>query len=179
MHPRLQEIVEYNAAIRADLAAVIAAHAKSDFDRREKPDGWNGHQIIHHLGHVEGAATKMLEGATAKLLAEGALPMDSETSSMVAALSRFNVTDRKATPIQAPERLVPPAEADIDVAWPLLQGARQRSLAFIHSVDGRDLTKIGWPHPLFGPLNGYEWLVLFGAHEARHLAQLKAALANS
>ncbi len=178
MHPRLQEIAEYNATIRADLAALIAATPKAAFDRREKPDGWNGHQIIHHLGHVEGAATKMLETVCGKMMAEGTLPMDTETSSMVAALGRFNVTDRKATPIQAPERLVPPPDADVDVAWPLLQGARERSLKLMESVDGRDLTKLSWPHPLFGPLNGYEWLVLFGAHEARHVDQLRAALAN-
>lgn len=179
MHPRLQEIVEYNAAIRAELAAVIAAHPKAAFDRRETPDGWNGHQIVHHLGHVEGAATKMLEGAAAKLMAEGGLPPETDTSSILAAFHRFNVTDRKAVPIQAPERLVPPADADIDVAWPLLQGARERSLAFVHAMDGRDLTTLTWPHPVLGPLNGYQWLALFGAHEGRHLDQLKAALATA
>ena len=67
-------------------------------------------------------------------MAEGALPLDEETSSMVAALARFNVADRKATPIQAPDRLVPPADADVTVAWPLLLGARERSLALIHAT---------------------------------------------
>jgi len=178
MHPRLQEIADYNAAIRAELSAVVAAHPKSAFDRRETPDGWNGHQIIHHLAQVEGGVTRALAAIGTKMLAEGTLPMETETSSMVAALARFNVTDRKASPIQAPARVVPPADADLDVAWPLLQSARAGAVAFMESLDGRDLTKLAVPHPLFGPLNGYEWLALFGAHEARHLDQLKAALAT-
>ncbi len=178
MHPRLQEIFDYNAAIRTQLAAVIAAHPKSDFDRRETSDGWNGHQIIHHLAQVEGGVTRALEKIGSTMLAEGTLPMETGTTSVVEALKRYNVTDRKANPIQAPERVVPPEDADLDVAWPLLQAARASAIAFMDAFDGRDLTLITRPHPVFGPLNAYEWLALFGAHEARHLDQLKAALAT-
>lgn len=178
MHPRLQEIADFNAKIRAELTALVESTPAEKFAGRETPDGWNGHQIVHHLGHVEGAAVKMLEGACAKLLDEGAMPLDANSDSVIAWMRDRQFLDRKATPISAPERLRPPAEADVTVAWPLLQGARERTLRLMTSMDGRDLTRVTWPHPIFGPLNGYEWIGFLGGHESRHLEQLKGALAN-
>jgi hypothetical protein len=37
---------------------------------------------------------------------------------------------------------------------------------------GRDLRAIGTPHPVFGLLDGVQWLLFAGAHTERHRAQL-------
>lgn len=41
----------------------------------------------------------------------------------------------------------------------------------VERADGRALR---FPHPAYGPLDLYQWLLFVGAHEDRHLAQIEA-----
>ncbi len=45
--------------------------------------------------------------------------------------------------------------------------------AKFESVDG---VEAKFPHPYFGDLSAQEWLVLSGAHEIRHLKQIRRVL---
>jgi hypothetical protein len=55
----------------------------------------------------------------------------------------------------------------------MLEGLFAKALAEGLPVDGRDLTRLSAPHPIFGPINGYEWVLFIGQHEERHLGQLR------
>jgi hypothetical protein len=35
------------------------------------------------------------------------------------------------------------------------------------------------PHPIFGALNGYQWILSVGKHEERHLIQLRETLSEA
>ena len=41
-----------------------------------------------------------------------------------------------------------------------------------------NLSGVSYPHPAFGPLNLYEWLILLGIHKDRHLRQIEAVLSR-
>ncbi|HEV8411023.1 MAG TPA: hypothetical protein VGQ30_10960, partial [Gemmatimonadaceae bacterium] len=105
MHPNLEEIAVDLARVRAELTKIMATTPAEKFEHQPRNGGWTGTGIIQHLGKVEGAATKLLEGLFAKALADG-MAMETKTVSWVRSLDRFNVQDR-ATKINAPERLFP------------------------------------------------------------------------
>ena len=175
MHPRLEDILAYNAAVRADLANVIASTPAEAFTHHPPGGGWCGAELVFHMGRTEGATTKMLEGLFAKALADG-LAADTETTSLVHSLDYLRVPDRHGRRFEAPERLRPPADADLASSWESLRTVRERTDRAVASEDGLDLTKISAPHPIFGPINGYQWILFIGLHEERHLNQLKETL---
>jgi hypothetical protein len=174
MHPHLEEITDYLAKVRADLATVVEQTPPAAFDRQPANGGWTGTGIIQHLGKVEGSATKLLEGLFAKAMAEG-MAAESGTESWLHSVDKFNFLDRTVR-IESPERLVPDATAELAPSWTSLRAVRERLLRALASVDGRDLTVVSAPHPLFGPLNGYQWVLTIGKHEERHLIQLRETL---
>ena len=173
MHPRLQDIIAYLAAVRVDLIKLVDTTPREALIVAAPTGQWNGAQLIEHLGMVEGSIAKLLEGLFAKALADG-LPMDTETSSIIPTLDKFALSDRNVAKIDAPERVRPSAAPDLDAAWASLLRARGRTLAAVATVDGRDLTKVSapHPHPAIGVLNGYQWILLIGQHEERHRRQM-------
>ena len=177
MHPNLEEIKTDLARVRADLAKIIASTPAAKFEHRPKNGGWTGTGIIQHLGKVEGSATKLLEGLFAKALADG-MQLETKTVSWVRSIARLNVQYR-TTKRNAPERLYPAAAPDLTASWESLQAVRDRLHRAMESVDGRDLTVVTHPHPIFGPLNGYEWIAMVGQHEERHLTQLRETLSEA
>jgi hypothetical protein len=177
MHPPLEEVTAYLARVRADLAAVIERTPPAEFDRRPATGGWSGTGIIHHLGKVEGSSTKLLEGLFAKALADG-VGREQEGRSWIHSIDHLRVTDRSFR-IIAPERVVPDPAAEFAASWASLQAVRPRLLRAVETVDGRDLTTVSAPHPILGPLNGYEWVLFIGQHEARHLSQLRGTLSGA
>lgn len=176
MHPHLEEITAYLARVRADLAAVIDRTPPAAFDRRPKNGGWSGTGIIQHLGKVEGSSTKLLEGLFAKALADD-VRAEQGTQSWMHSLDHLRVTDRSFR-ISAPDRVAPDPAAELAASWASLQAVRLRLLRAVERVDGRDLTTVNAPHPILGPLNGYEWVLFIGQHEERHLNQLRETLSG-
>jgi hypothetical protein len=66
----------------------------------------------------------------------------------------------------------PRGELGMDAAWAALDERRSALLEAVRAADGRAIGAIRFPHPVFGELNAYQWLVFVGAHEARHTAQV-------
>jgi hypothetical protein len=177
MHPHLEEITAYLAKVRADLAKIVAETPAAKFDHRPQDGGWTGAGIIQHLGKVEGSSTKLLEGLFAKAMAEG-MGMETKADSWLHSLDQHRALDRTRV-INAPERRMPEPTADLATSWASLQAVRARLLRAVSSVDGRDLTAVSAPHPIFGALNGYQWLLMIGQHEERHLTQLRETLSEA
>ena len=177
MHPILEEITADIARVRANLTKIVAETPAAKFDHRPRNDGWSGTGIVQHLGTVEGMATKLLEGLFAKALAEG-IAAEMSTASWLHSLEKFNVLDR-SRPIVAPERAHPAPDAQLATSWASLQAVRQRLLRAVATVDDRDLTTVSAPHPIFGALNGYQWVLVIGRHEERHLSQLRETLSEA
>jgi hypothetical protein len=177
MHPLVKEVADDIARVRAELTRIVETTPRAKFDHAPRNGGWTGTGIIQHLGTVEGMATKMLEGLFAKALAEG-LAMERSTASWLGSLDKYNVLDR-STRINAPERAHPAADSKLETSWASLQAVRQRLHAAVATVDGRDLSALSAPHPVFGALNGYQWILVIGRHEERHISQLRETLSEA
>lgn len=174
MHKRLQELTDYIAGVRAELTQWVHATPVEALSRSPGEGKWSTVQSIQHLGMIEGSVTKKLEGMFAQALT-GGLPADPDDSSMLGALDKYNVPSRGGRRLDAPPPFHPETAPDFDTNWSSLLAVRQRTLAAYATVDGRDLTQVAFPHPYFGPLNAYEWLLLVGQHELRHFDQMREA----
>ena len=53
-----------------------------------------------------------------------------------------------------------------------LQAVRERLVTALIQGSGLALGTVSYPHPLFGPLNGYQWILVISMHERRHVAQI-------
>ena len=177
MHPVLKEITDENARIRAELARIVERTPRAKFDHVPRNGGWSGTGIIQHLGTTEGMVAKMFEGLFAKALADG-IAIERSTASWLGSLDKYNLLDRSKR-ITAPERAHPAPDAKFESSWASLQAVRQRLLAAVATVDGRDLSTLSAPHPVVGALNGYQWILIIGVHEERHISQLKETLSEA
>jgi hypothetical protein len=46
-------------------------------------------------------------------------------------------------------------------------------LQSIEQLSPYDLTQLKYPHPFLGELDMYQWILIAGGHEGRHVAQIK------
>ena len=135
------------------------------------PERWSAAQLVEHLAIVEGNVVTLVGKLLAKAEESGEAAPAPEPFEPVS-IEEF-VERSRDVKLEAPERIRP-------TGLPLVEAlARLRdSRAALHSLrpriertDGRALR---FPHPNWGPLNLYQWLLFVGAHEGRHLAQLEA-----
>jgi hypothetical protein len=112
----------------------------------------------------------------AKLLGKGETAGKSNDGSVTLS-SAFLAAGSDGQKLEAPEMVrpinnIPIAEsiAKLDE----LQGQYAEMKAKFETVDG---VEAKFPHPYFGDLSAQEWLVLSGAHEIRHLKQIRRVLA--
>jgi hypothetical protein len=85
-HPRLQGIAGYLDAVRAEWSALVHAAPRTAILALPGNGRWSGAQIIQHLGKVEGATAKALEGVFAAALA-GGLEADAAAGSVLESLA--------------------------------------------------------------------------------------------
>jgi hypothetical protein len=89
------------------------------------------------------------------------------------------ILDREAK-LVASERSLPHLGLDWATARDTLRTSRASLRALVQKSDGVALSELVIEHPLFGPLDVYQWVVFLGGHQRRHAAQIRetgAALA--
>ncbi len=84
----------------------------------------------------------------------------------------------RANRIDAPERVVPLGEMSAEAARSALLETRAILLDQLHAGDGLAFSTVMHPHPIFGPLDLYEWVYFVAVHERRHTAQVREIAAH-
>ncbi len=133
------------------------------------PDRWSVAEALEHIIIVEGRVLGLIEKTVQQ--APNALKNAFEDESLVCRV----VT--RVDHLKGPDVLMPTGR------WPEhrlpeeFEAVRRRSLEFAGSTKA-DLRQHGFPHPIFGELNCYQWLLLIPAHCERHLAQAAEVMAE-
>ena len=177
MHPRTDELLHHLDANRAVLRAAVDSVAPELRETRPSPDRWSVAEILEHLTRVEQQITRFLSAKLTEAKAAGQLASQADTSSISASLSHEAVIDRRRA-VTAGERVIPRGEMDSTTALAALESARVQLRDVVISVDGLDLGSLVLPHPAIGPINGYQWFLFVGSHEARHAAQIREIAAR-
>jgi len=137
-----------------------------------RPEGgrWSVAENLEHITVVEQRIVKGLERTLqgpADMTKRAALT-DEEVAQKV---------DTVTEPLLAPEAVRPGSR------WPSAEllkefdATRQRTMEFAAALGGKDLRHHFMPHPYFGDLDGYQWLIVIASHAVRHCRQCEAVKA--
>jgi hypothetical protein len=169
VHPRLEEIVRYVDARRAALEEAALVLPYDRWGERPAEDSWSVAQVFDHLHLSESGTARLLAKRIARAKEAGLGP-ERSTESLMNALRFFPVVDGPRR--QAPEIVVPRADARA----PEVHDALRRSRADLHAAlregDGLALGDVTATHPALGVINVYQWVLFVGQHEERHTRQV-------
>jgi hypothetical protein len=165
----LSPLTAIRALLTADRATLRAAFDQIPaglHGRRPAPDRWSAAEILEHLATIETRIVMML----------GALiptaPDRTGSASRPALDGTVAAIKDRTNRIVAPEALQPTGTIPPDASWAALERSRISLFALLDGAEHRDLSQVSRPHPVLGPLDGYQWIAAVGSHEVRHAAQL-------
>ena len=169
MHARLAEIVKYVDDCRADLESAARELPYERWSERPAAESWSVAQVFDHLHLSESGIARMLAKRIARAKEAGVGPEKSD-GSVLHDLDFFPVVDGPKR--QAPEIVVPRAEARAPEVHDALRRSRGDLHAALREGDGLALGEVTATHPALGVINLYQWVLFVGQHEARHTRQV-------
>lgn len=122
----------------------------------------------------------MVEGNVAGLLgqllgkAEESGAARAEGADFAPVSIREFVERTRGVKLEAPERIRPGDAPVLADALARLRDSRAALHSLRPALERADGHSLRFPHPVWGPLNLYQWLLFVGAHESRHRAQIEA-----
>lgn len=169
VHQRLAEIVKYADDRRADLESAVAGLAYERWSERPTTESWSVAQVFDHLHLSESGTARLLAKRIARAKEAGLGPERSDES-VLGGLDFFPVVDGPKR--QAPEIVVPRADARAPDVHDALRRSRGDLHAALREGDGLALGEVTATHPALGVINVYQWVLFVGQHEARHTRQV-------
>jgi hypothetical protein len=169
LHPRLAEVTGELDRTRNGLLTAIGHMPAEATGLRPCADGWSIAEVVEHLLIVEAGIGRLLGklGQQAETLG-----LETSTASVLSSLDRFALTN-PAQRIRSPMSVAPTGSVTLNEGIAGLAESRRRILELVHRVSGRALGELTAPHPLFGPLTFYQWLLFLAQHEERHTIQIR------
>ncbi len=158
------EIIEILEKSKDDFHAAASGVPESLANTRPEADRWSVLDCVEHVATVEEIFLKRLAGGEHT----EAPPEDKVKEAALAA----RVVDR-STRRQAPETVLPKGQfTTLAEGLERFHTARGRTIRFARER-AADLYTLASAHPVFGPLNGVEALIVIAAHARRHAEQIR------
>jgi hypothetical protein len=164
------EIYEDIDDTRARLVGAVEPLTDGEQGFRPSSEQWTVAEIIEHLSVVEKRVARLLGVMLSKLGAEAARAEGSAFEPVT--IDEF-VARSRTEKYTAPEEIRPKG-APLSDSLAHLRDSRAALRDLRARVERVDGTRARFPHPVWGPLDLYQWLLFVGAHEQRHLAQIEA-----
>ncbi len=151
----------------AALEASVAGLSGAQFRFRPDADSWSVALILEHLYAVEAGIQRGIRQA----------PGSEETDAARDRRIVKGIRDRSVK-VAAPERAVPTGRSEDPVeTLEKLRRARERTREWL-ADGGVEHRAHALPHPFLKMLDGYQWLLMLGAHMERHTGQIEELKAN-
>lgn len=161
-------------ATRDNFLKSISGLSQKQWTFKPAPDRWSVAEVAEHITVAETTIMGLIQN---KVLQSPAAPekRDQVKGKDQLILQRMPDRSHKA---QAPEILKPTgrwaSEAELTKAF---EDARKTNMDYIRTTND-DLRDHFFDHPVFGTLDGYQWLLLLSAHSGRHTAQIEEVKAD-
>jgi hypothetical protein len=170
LHPRIAELMDELDAVRGELRAFVGGLPADIRNAPPNGDEWSVAAIMEHLSMVEDGAGRLFSHIVHEVEAAGT--RETETSSVLGLNDAFQIATSPVK-VMAPERIQPKAGLPLEESMARLEDAREKLKSVMRRASGLALGTATMPHPLFGPLNGYQWVLATAQHERRHLEQMR------
>ena len=168
---KVQELIGALTQHRQALLDSVAGLSEAQFAYQPDDAAWTINDILHHLALTDEANAKLTSRAL-KHAQERDVSADPTPDA-----SKLNCLDEALAPIrntraQAPEFVTPHDHLPVDQSLARLKDSRARMLEGVERLADYDLMQLKYPHPILGELDMYQWILIAGGHEGRHVAQI-------
>ncbi len=168
------KVKKYLAESEAELMKAIEKLSEAQWKFKPAPEKWSVGEVAEHIVLAEGLLFAMVEKAMAdKPNAE----WETKTKGKTELLERILVN--RTGRAQAPEQIVPSGKLSRDEVIAKFKEVRARTNKFASNFD-QPLKDHTADHmfPVFGTLNGYQWLIYVPLHNIRHNQQINEVKAH-
>ena len=154
-------------ATRDALVASVTGLSPAQWTFQPAHDRWSIAENVEHLAIIEGRVHAII----------GHLEHGSEADGKQTEKDDFILNDvpLRTTRVQAPPPVCPEGRWSGVEALQCYLASREQTIQLLAGpmLRGRVL-----PHPVFGPWDGYQWLLATGSHTLRHVAQIREVKAD-
>jgi DinB superfamily len=136
---------------------------------RPTDDSWS---IADNLEHLV-----LIEGRVHAIIGNMSSAPEAESGGKQTEMDEFilNELPKRSTKVKAPEPVCPEGRWSGVEALQCFITSRDRTMQLLAAPLLRGRVR---PHPLFGPWDGYQWLLAVGSHTARHTEQIREIKAD-
>ena len=161
--------VKYLSQTQQDLAKAIKGLSAEQLQFKATPENWSIAQCLEHIAIAEVGIFGRIKEFQQK-------PADASKRSEIKfthAEELIKVVTDRSEKVKAPEFLQPTGKYESSaVAFEAFNKQRNETKKWIEETQD-DLHNHLLPHPLFGQLDSYQWVILIGAHCKRHTLQIE------
>jgi len=161
-------------ATRDNFLKSISGLSQKQWTFKPAPDRWSVAEVAEHITVSESAIFSLVQK---QVMTSPAAPEKRDQVKGKDEMILQRVPDRSHK-AQAPEFLRPngrwATEAELAKTF---EDSRAATMEYIRTTND-DLRDHFFDHPVFGTLDGYQWLLLISAHSARHTAQIEEVKAD-
>ena len=157
------------AVTRDALVESVTGLSPLQWGFRPNYDSWSTAEILEHLALMEGRVHVIIGNMSSAPEAESTgkqIEMDEVI---------LNEVPNRSTKLKAPEPVCPEGRWSGEEALQCFLTSRERTMQLLAAPLLRGRVR---PHPLFGPWDGYQWLLATGSHTARHIDQIREIKAD-
>ncbi len=165
----MQHLIELLVANRNGFLDELHGLMPAQWTFRPAPGRWSCFEVLEHVTTVEIGICELL---STKLFTRPATPEQKAKTrgkdELIVEAMRNRAARLDAPPFVRPSGRWPaPAEAIAS-----LVDSRDAAIALL-AQEKRDLREFTAPHPILGPLDGYQWVLFMAAHADRHRDQIR------
>lgn len=171
MHPRTREVLEHLDRYHSELLRAVNAVPTALRDREPAQGRWSVAGVLEHLAIVNEGIANRLSSALA-VAREAGLSAEGDEGSVLRSLDIGMVLDRGRPRVASPQSQ-PASSVDAHAALAHYERAHEAVCNLVREYDGLAIGSVHAPHPAFGALDMYQWLLFVGAHEGRHAEQIR------
>jgi hypothetical protein len=154
---------------RGFLLESVGGLSPAQWDFKPASDAWSAAENLEHIVLIESEIHAIIEGMNE---APGPLPEGDRHEMDEFILNQIPKRSRKG---KALERACPAGRWSGHEALQQFLQCREESIRLLVT---RQLRAHAVPHPLFGPWDGYQWLLAAASHGARHTEQIREVKAD-
>ncbi len=166
----IEDILAANQNATDRFAASLSGLTEAQAGFKPAPEQWSIAEIVEHVSIVSNGFLRI----TYKLLKGAEATGKAAKPDLDLGPTALDAEGNQPPKFQAPEHVRPTGTLSVADA---LAGMQQTLLGFQEirpRLEAVDLSDQVFPHPAFGPLNAYQWLILLGEHTDRHRDQIES-----
>ena len=171
MSKKIQELVGAISDMRQEMLDAVSGLSDTQLEYKPAGGEWAISDILHHLALTDEANAKLVARSLKQAQTTG-VPLDPTPDESVLNCLDHMADTLRNTRAQAPEFVRPQSHAPSEESLARLNATREKMLESVAQLGEYDLTQLKYPHPLLGDLNLYQWILIAGGHERRHVAQI-------